>query len=316
MKNLLIVLCFVALVIGGWMLARPNPLIGEVAKLERELKTAQNEVVQLKAEMAKKLTIPAKALMTPSMAPMAGEPSTTTASATKPEGSALRKMLEAPGMKEMMKQQNLMQIDMLYGGLFGKFQLSPEEKENFKQLLGLRSSAQTEMGLKMMTANLTAEQHKQIAADYAAAKKLNDADIRKFLGDEDDYKTFQKWEDTAPERMQFEMMGGRTHFTSAGEALAPEQEQQLIDTMAQVRKQPSQLPDLSKPENFTPGNLSDQQIAQQMQKYDQDAAVVAKQAAAYLSPAQLQALTQFQAQMRSMAEMGLKMSNSMLKEPK
>jgi hypothetical protein len=313
MKNLLIALCFVALSIGGWMLARPNPLIGEVAKLERELKTAQNEVVQLKAELAKRSTIPAKPSMATKSAPTASQPAAATANAAKPETSALRQMMEMPGMKEMMKQQNLVQIDMLYGGLFTKFQLSPEEKENLRQLLGSRASAQTEMGLKMMGANLTPEQHKQIAAEYAAAKKLSDENIRTFLGDAEDYKTFQHWEDTQPERMQFEMMGGRSHFSSAGEALAPEQEQQLIDIMASVRKQPSQLPDLSQPENLSPGNLSEEQIARQMQKYDQDAAAVAQQAAAQLSPAQMQALIKFQEQMRSMAELGLKMSNSMLK---
>ena len=87
----------------------------------------------------------------------------------------------------------------------------------------------------------------------------------------------------------------------------------MIETMVTVRKSPSDLPDLAKPENFSPGNLTDDMIARQMQQFDRNAQAVSQQAAAFLSPAQLQGLAKLHEQQRSMAEMGLKMSSSMMK---
>ena len=294
------------------MLARANPVLEEVGQLRRELKLAKNEIARLKeAQSTQEVRVAAASVVPlstpPSTAPSAGPPAPANA-----PGPNLRKMLEMPGMKEMIKAQNLAQIEMLYGRLFDRFELNSEEKENFKQLLAARLGAQTELGLKLTDASLTQEQRKQLTSEFQASKARSDEQIRTFLNFDDDYQTFQHWEDTQPERMGFEMMGGRGHFDSAGEPLAADQEAQLIDIMAQVRKEPSQLPDLSQPQNFTPGSITAEQIVLQMEKYDRDAAVVAQRAAAILSPTQLQALKKFQDQMRTMSEMGLKMSQTML----
>ena len=321
---LLAVICF-----GGWMLARPNPLNGEVVKLQRELQEAHGEIAKLKEDLVSQrkqaTTRPPAKIATLSGnkaggdAPAKDATGSTAASAASAGGGAkgmmseMRKMMENPGMKEMMKQQNLAQMDMRYGRLFDAFQLNPEEKENFKQLLAARIAAQTELGLKLMDENLTAGQKKQIGADLEAAKKASDETIQTFLGNDDDYKTFQHWEDTRPERMQFDMLGGRSYFSSAGEPLTPEQEQKLVDVMATIRKAPSNLPDLSKPENFSINNISDKQVQQQLQKMDRDAQTVAQNAAGFLSAAQLQALAKMQQQMRTMTEASLKMSGAMLK---
>ena len=309
MKNILIGLCLTACVIFGWMLARPNPLLEEVGELRRELKMAKNEIARLKeAQTTQKVGVAATGLTPLSPTTPADDHP---APANGP-GPNLRKMLEMPAMKEMLKAQNLAQIDMFYGRLFDLFELNPEEKENFKQLLAVRLGAQTELGLKLTDTSLTPEQRQQITDEFQASKAHSDEQIRTFLNFDDDYQTFEHWEDTQPERMGFEMMGGRGHFETAGEPLAADQEEQLIDIMAQVRKAPSQLPDLSQPQNLTPDSITAEQIALQMQKFDRDATLVSQRSAAILSPAQLQALKKFQEQMRAMSEMGLKMSQTIL----
>lgn len=316
--------------LGGWMLARPNPLNGEIVKLEIELQAVRGENAKLKEELvAQKTETTARSLARTAAALPATQAGTgvpppdaktpaATGTASLGEGakgmmSAMRKMMDNPGMKEMIKQQNLAQMDMRYGRLFDAFQLNPEEKENFKQLLSARLAAKTDMGMKLMDENLTAEQKKQIVADITAADKASDEAIKTFLGHDDDYKTFQHWEDTQPERMQMEMLGGRSYFSSAGEPLTPEQEQKLVDVMATIRKSPSKLPDLSKPENFSGANISDEQIERQLQKIDSDAETLMQNAAGFLSATQLQALTKMQQQMRTLAETGLKMSGAMFK---
>ena len=113
--------------------------------------------------------------------------------------------------------------------------------------------------------------------------------------------------------MQFEMMGGRSHFQTAGEPLTLEQEDKLVDLMASVRKAPGKLPDMSKPENFSPERMSEEFIQKLMEKTDADAKTVSQNAAGFLSAAQLQALAKMQEQSRTMTEAGLKMSGAMFK---
>jgi len=51
---------------------------------------------------------------------------------------------------------------------------------------------------------------------------------------------------------------GKTAFDSAGVPLAPEQEEQLINLMAEVRKRPSDLPDLNDPQQIDPSMMTDE----------------------------------------------------------
>lgn len=320
---------------GGWLLSRKDRSAPEITRLERELEEARGKIAKLTDELAaerkaatarslEKSTQAASTTAAPATAPTpAGAPGQppdakgpVAAKGGKGMMGAMRKMLDAPGMKEMMRQQSKVQIEMLYGKLFERFQLSPEEKEDFKELLAARQALQTDLGLKMMDENLTPEQRKQLTADHERAKQANDALIKTFLADDADYATFQHWEDTQPERMTFEMMGGRAQFATGGEPLSAEQEQQLIDTMAAVRKAPSALPDLSKPENFKAGNITDEQIAAQLKKTDADAQRVMQEAARFLSATQLEALRKWQASARSMTEAGLRMSNAMFQGEK
>lgn len=326
---LAIALAAAAVLTGGWMMSRPAKEHPELTMLRSQLEKAEAEIARLNSELAKR---PAVKLPAPTASPgsngiissakaateKAGTPTIgfAAASASDEKGSegaarSLKKMLEAPGMKDLMKQQGLIQIEMIYGKLFERFQLTSEEKENFKQLLSARFAAQQDLGLKMMDSDLSAEQRKQFTGEYEAAKKASDASIQTFLSNEADYQAFQHWEDTQPERMQFEMMGGRSHFSSVGEPLSPEHEQQLIDIMAAERKAPSALPDLSKPENFSPENMTEEKVQQQLRNLDLQNQAIAQKAAAFLSPAQLQALSKLQQQTRTMAETGLKMSSAM-----
>jgi len=314
----LVAILAVTATVAGIFLAQPNPMAPRVKQLEFDLSKANNEITRLKAEYDKLLAAkkpdptiahgdaPATKTLTAATAASQAAPASS--------GDALRKMMEAPGMKEMMRKQQEVQIDMTYGKLFQQLGLSDKELDNFKQLLADRQSKQTEVGMKMMDSSLTTEQRGAIASEMTAAKKDSDAAIRKFLNNEDDFKTFQQWDDTQPERMQMQLAA--SNFDSAGAPLSEEQRNQLIDLMAAVRKTPSQTPDLNDPRNITPGSLSPDGIAQQLARYDADAQRVLQQAASFLSPAQLDALKRMQQQMRTMAEAGMRMSGSMFAPPK
>ena len=57
-----------------------------------------------------------------------------------------------------------------------------------------------------------------------------------------------------------------------------------------------------------------QAVSAQLQQFDANAALPTQRASSILSTVQLEALKKFQAQQRSMTEMGLKMTQSMFKD--
>ena len=105
----------------------------------------------------------------------------------------MAKMFQDPKMRDMVKAQQGMQIEMQYAKLIGKLSLDETEASHFKKLLSDRLSAKTDMGFKMMDPSMTAEQRKKVSAEYDAQTKANDAAIKQFLNDDNDFNTFKHW---------------------------------------------------------------------------------------------------------------------------
>ncbi len=277
-----------------------------------ELKQAEQKIATLTAQVAEVQAKTAAAASAKGGRVVGGGGIGSPAS-TKPM-NALMDMMKNPAMREVLKQQQLAQIDMQYGGLMSRFQLNDEEKANFKQLLAERLQLETDLGMKLMDPSLTAEQRKGLIQQLSDAKSANDSRIKTFLNNDEDYKGYQSWEDTKPERMQLSM--GQSLFTNSGEPLSAQQEQQLVDVMAQVRRQPKATPDLSKPENFDPAKLNQAGIDRLLSSYDTDAQKILQAAGGFLSPKQMETLKAMQQQWRAMQEAGLKMSGMMMGEKK
>ena len=304
-------LFLVAAAVCGYVLARPNPLTPRLVQLEYDLKLARDEIAALKAERAKLLSDkrPEPQIVADNKAKGAEGVASADKAPADNMSNPLKRM-EAPGMKEMIRKQQEVQVDMTYGKLFQKLSLNEQERENFRRLLSDRVNARTEASMKLMDGSLTADQRKAIATQLDDVTKRSDNDIRTFLNNDEDYKTYQRWEDTQSERMQLQI--GGSNFDNNSAPLSDEQREQLIDVMANVRKSPSTIPDLNDPRNITPDSLSPDNIAKQLQRYDLDAERVLKDSAAFLGPEQIDALKKMQAQMRTLAEAGMRMSGQML----
>ena len=277
-------------------------LRGELAHAKAELLKAQNDLMAATATAAEAKD-----------ATLSGEvvPSKDGATPVPPKQGmkVWAEMLKKPEMKEMMKQQQLAMMESQYSGLFAKFQLDDAEKADFKHLLSERLMAEAEAGIKYMNGDLTAEQRAALGKEAVEAKKASDTRIREFLNNEADYTSYRNWEDTKGERMQLDM--GRNIFSSSGEPLSAAQEEQLVRTMHETNVQPSDVPDLSKPQNFDPTQMNPAMIARQLSFYDRKAQAIQTSAAQFLSPRQLESLAIMQKQWRDMSEAGLKMSSAM-----
>lgn len=277
-------------------------LEGQIHDLSQKLAEVSQKLAESEAAAAKNAAALAKAKAQAAAQPAPG-------AANNPMKS-MAEMFKTPEMRDAMVQQNLAQLDSMYGKLYSRLQLEGADKQDFKNLLGERVRAELEMSLKLMGGNLSAEQSNAAAAELKKANEANDQKIRAFLNNEADYQTFQRWEQTKPERMMLNVGGNA--FAVAGEPLTPAQEDQLVSAMFAARTQASSVPDMSKLENFTASNLGPQMAEKVLARYDQQAAQVASDAAAYLSEKQLEALKAFQKQQRAMQEMGMKMGATML----
>ena len=302
---------FAAISAGLW-LSRPADHTPHVAELEQKLQQATAEIAKLKATPAKPKSVPAfgpeRSPSSSGVAKTAG-PDKKTASPGGP--SAMAKMLKDPKIKDMMKAQAGMQIAMQYSKLIGKLSLDEAETSHFKKLLGDRSAAKTDMSFKMMDSALTKEQRKAVTDEYDAQKKASDAAIKHFLNNDDDYATFQHWEDTDPERMQMTL--GRGAFDAVNAPLSEDQEEQLINVMAEVRKRPGDIPDINDPKNIDPSKMTDDAFTQRMMAdLERQQKVVRDGAAGFLTPAQLEALKRMQEQMRALTETSMSMSKEMM----
>ena len=283
-----------------------------LAELTRERDEARELSQKLDAEvgqLAKKLA-ESQAAAVKAAANARAQPSIGNQGSPGSSMKTLAEVFKKPEMKDVVVQQNLAQLDMIYGKLYDRLQLDNSEKQDLKNLLSERMRAELEVSMFMMSGDVSPQKAVASGQEILKANAESDQKIRAFLNNETDYQTFQKWEQSKPERMILSM--GAAVFAGTGEPLSIAQEDQLVSAMFAARTQVSSVPDMTKPENFTPGNLSPQSSERILANSDAQAAQVAAGAAVYLSPTQMEALKVFQKQQRAMQEMGLKMSAAMI----
>lgn len=315
MKPLIVLLsattlgCVIAL---AWILGTPAPVDPRVASLEADLKEARQTIAQLRKELAAKpvASTPASAPATP-VAQAAGSLAEAPAAAPSTGPAALREVLKDPAMRELLSRQQAMQVETSYAGLIEYLKLNDEEKAHFKKLLTDKARLEADQGLKLLDPKITPAEREKIITETEKAKKAFDDTIRAFLNDENDWSTFQNWENTRPERMQFEAMG-RSLFNSSGEPLNAQQEDQLIQLMAQSRQSPSpeqkaMLQNLKNPSQMNDGNIK---TYLEYQRVTNEATL--RQAAGFLSEGQMKSLKNYLDQQLNAAETGFRMGSMLM----
>ena len=317
-RTLIIFLALVAcgsLATMAWMMGTPAPADPRLAALQAENETLKKEVGRLKEQLAHRAALaaaPKPSAPATSARPEVGADLAADAAKNSNPAADLREMMTSPGMRAMMEQQQSMQIDAGYGKLMVLLQLNDEEKAHFKKLLLEREKYQTEMGLKLLDASLTPEQRKKISDDLVAQRGKFDETIRAFLNDNKDYATFQQWEETQPERIQFDMMG-RTLFSSSNQPLSEQQEEQLFNLMANARKGPTAPANILDPGQSDPTQITEQRIAEYIRGLEASHGKLVQQAAGMLSPEQLKIFEAYLGQARDMARTGASTFGAMVK---
>ena len=228
-------------------------------------------------------------------------------------GGMLAKMMADPAMKKMMRQQQAAAMDMMYGPLFKEINLSPQDKEKFKELLLDRQMKAVEAGGAFM--KLQGEDTDKTAAmnDLAAQQKEFDSQVKALLGDER-YVQYKDYNETMAERMAVNQLSQQ--LASSPNPLNDDQSRQLLEIMKQEKK--SVTPVFGDPGADGSANMANWQAMlsedgmneffKQREAIDQR---VLERAKAVLTTEQLTAFATHQSNQRQMQRMGMSMAAKM-----
>jgi hypothetical protein len=228
------------------------------------------------------------------------------ASAEESFAKTARKMWENPAGKSMMNQGVKMAVAMMYQDFIDGLNLSKEESDYFKILLGKEMAGQQELGMKMLGA--TEEERKTLAAELTQRSADAEAEIRKFLNSEEDFKAYNDFKNHLPERQQLD--GIRATMSGKGLTLDAETETRLVDAMYRARTE-SKAPDLSGAAGLN--ELASGNIVETFEKsWTTQQESLRAEVGKILSEPQMAAFQEYQQQAKEMQLMGLKMAEQMM----
>lgn len=249
-------------------------------------------------------TSPVQSVAAPTTGPAPAPAAQASAGTSSNVFAGLATMMKDPQMKEMIRAQQKMMQDQMYGALFKGLNWPADKQVALKDLLLDRQMAMMNVGMTMMSGSESdrkqaAEDNKTLTSDYD--KKIED-----LLGPQD-YQVFKDYEKTVPERMQVGMFKGTL---SGDTALTDQQEYDLIVAMSEER---NNLPasSMMKSQNPDPSKFTEDGIAEALKQMEQLQQAYANRAAAILTPAQLEQFRKWQEQISAMQAAGLKMASQM-----
>lgn len=217
-----------------------------------------------------------------------------------------RKMWDNPAGKSMMSQGAKMAVAMMYEDFVEGLHLGKEESDYFKNLLGKEIADQQELGMKMLGA--TPEEQTSLAEELKKRGEDTEAEIKKFLNSDEDFKSFTDYKNHLPERQQLD--GIRTAMTTKGVPFDADTEAKLVDAMYRARTE-SKAPDLSGPgamEEFAKGNI----VETFEKSWEIQQQSLRSETARIFNDTQQAAFEEYQKQAKEMQLMGLKMAEKMM----
>ena len=227
----------------------------------------------------------------------------------------LAEMFKNPEMREMIKQQQQTAmagiIDKNYEDFLKTQPLSPEQASALKELITRKMAVGADLGMEMMSGELTAEQRAELTKRIKSDTDAITAEIKDFLG-ADNYAAFETYEKSLPDRMA--VSGFKDQLAGGEMALIGDQEQQLIQAMSQEREgfkfttdysnQASRSEDMFSQFTEDKLNVYFQEQEQLNQRYLARAQTI-------LSPEQYAAYQKSLTAQQAMARMGMKMAAQM-----
>lgn len=220
-------------------------------------------------------------------------------------------MMENPRINKMMAASQRATLEVLYEGLIAEFALNDEEKEYFLDLLMKRQMAQMELGMKMMSGDVSETERSELSGELKDTTDGVKQELEVFLNDAEDYKALEYFEATMGERMAVSGLGQK--MEEAGVPLAEGKDRELIDMMHDVRVNHTFSTDLNNTQNavISRERFSKENLDKHFSDLEQVNVEILRRAGALLTPNQLAVFEKEQEKslqlQRSQLEMAAKM---------
>lgn len=224
--------------------------------------------------------------------------------ATKSARELYKKMFEDPAMKKRMRDSFRASIDSQYSPLLKELDLSPENLDQFKDLLS-EEWADTVITLQSVLGVSSLEEKEAIQQRYDNIREEHKEKIQGFLGNEG-YEKYQAYQDRSSERYIV------THFMESlnvEDKLNANQTKDLIDSMYEERI--DVYSDLAIDENklWFPFDIDDKEAAVRLQAIEQTYEGYAKSTGNKLPQSQLEQFKKYLQNLHENEEMEFKNGN-------
>jgi hypothetical protein len=226
-------------------------------------------------------------------------------------GKFISQLMEDPDTKKLIRQQQRIMLDQLYGPLIKQMGLNQEEAGQFKELLSDEMMKGTERASALFGG--TEADRKELVNKLAEEQKSSEAKLREFLGD-GLYAQYKDYQQTIAERTQLNMF--RQQSADSPHQLSEAQAEQLLLLMSEEKRSVAssvgqQLPGLDQNAALEAA-LSEDRTEAMLRAQEEVNQRVLERAAALLKPEQLQGFEQFQNNQLQMMRMGMSMARKLI----
>jgi hypothetical protein len=219
-------------------------------------------------------------------------------------GSMMENMMNDPDMMKALAEQQAAMLKTQYAPLLKQLNLTPDQRDAFYKALSDNTTNAMAQGMAMMSGT----NNPDAANAVADSQKAMEEQMKSLLGDAG-FAQFQEFQTSLPDRMLLDTM---IKPSFADNPLTDDQQQRLLQLMTSERKNTtvSLDPNTGQPA-VLPAN-SGGAMEQAVQTQEQINQGVYQQAAAFLSPAQLDALAASQSNLLNMTKASMTMMQKMM----
>lgn len=231
----------------------------------------------------------------------------------KPE-NPFAEMFKNPETREMIKNQQKTvmggMIDKNYADFFKAMNLTPEQQAAMKDLLLDKTLGGVDLGMEMMSGDLTPERRAELAKQMKEATDAINQQLKDLLGAEN-YSQFELYEKSIPDRQAIETFKNQL---GADAQLTATQEEQLRQALGAERQDFKFTTDFSDQQDFSEDMFSkftEERINLYLQEQEQLNQRILARAQTILSPPQYEAYAKSLKNQQEMMKMGMKMAQQM-----
>jgi hypothetical protein len=218
-----------------------------------------------------------------------------------------KKALEDPASQKMLRTTFKGVLDMNYGPLFEKLNLSPVKQDELSNILIDQQMVTLDISQEILYNSPSEENKKELKQRVQEFREEHQKKISECLGP-GDYITYKAYRERLPERI---LVNNFMELLSPEDRLSAGQEKGLVDAMYEQRKDLYFELGYDPEELVFPSEMDEEEIARNMERLDRIYARYTESAGMILNESQMEQFRKYLGQRRDMEKSSLEMLRQM-----